>query len=452
MPIFFWALLCLNSSAQQTTANPLEALDGELQAVTSRIFPCVVQISGKTIFGDTDEAGRTDNVIADTGEALGSGIIVSPDGFIITNAHVISGLTGLRVSLDPATGYTEAQANVVGIDAFDDLAVLKIPAQHLRFLNVDDVGRTRQGQLAMAFGSPFGLEHSVTMGIVSDVNRQIEPDDPRTWIQTDAAVNPGNSGGPLIDIHGTLLGINTLNYSDVPHGGNHGVALAIPAATVAAIYHQIIQSGHFTRPYFGISVLPLNHLIAAALHLKTESGLLVQNVDIGSPAEHAGLVAGDVVSSVNGEFIDSITGFGDVLRNQSIGRPVIFLVWHNDHLIKMKIEPQVDHSDQLPLAMRVHLPESVISGLEILGLELTPDEQFMVGPTLRPHGIIVAGRSSTLFLGRRVLQARDIIYQVNGNEVGSLESLRNALAAVPHGSPLVLQIERDRRLMYVPIE
>ncbi len=444
--------LLLGAAAAAAQQPTLDGLNSGLQAVTQKTLPCVVRIAGETLVSESDDDDDTSNATADQGHALGSGIVVSPDGYIVTNAHVISGLRRIRVFLNEGNQPEEKTARIVGVDRRDDLAVLKVMGADMQFMDLAHIGTPGQGEIALAFGSPFGLEHTVTMGIISDVGRQTDADDPRLWVQTDAAVNPGNSGGPLVDSHGSLLGINTLIYSDHSGGGNEGVALAIPGSVVADVYHQIVTTGKVTRSTFGISPLPLTPAIASALTLAARSGILVQNVTDDSPADKAGVQPGDVLATVNSKPTNTLVDYTAALNSLEPGVPATVQLWHGQQMKSFTIKPIVDDDDMLPLGMQVHVPHNLIRRLEILAVTLKPSEAKLIGDTIYPHGVIIAARSSTLRISRDTLQAEDVIYSVNGKPVDSLDSLRTALEAVPHGAPLVLQIERDHALLYVPLE
>jgi serine protease Do len=338
---------------------------------------------------------------------------------------------------------------VVGVDQVSDLAVLKIQGQDLPFIDLKDAVQARQGEISLAFGDPYGMDRSVTFGIVSAVNRQMEPDDPRIWIQTDAAVNPGNSGGPLVDVHGHLLGINTISYSET--GGSQGIALAIPALTVRDVAEALIAHGKVERVTLGITPLAFNTGIAEALHLSAHSGILAEDVEVGGPGQRAGLKPGDVILTVAGQSANTIVEFSNLLEtlkpNVSVGVEVSRAGQH----LTFQVAPIIDEGDPLPLAAHVNEGKNLVRRLEILGITLNRNVERIVGSTRYPHGVVIAARSSTLHISTNTLQVRDIIYQVNGQDVDSVEKLRELLKDIPGGAPLVLQIERDNKLVYVPL-
>ena len=457
--ILFVALLlaALPGWAAQPKASKalasLGPLSDGLEEITADVLRCVVRITGETYVPDqdsyTDKAQLNSNP-ATASEIEGSGILISTDGYIVTNAHVVAGEHRLKVFVYHSDSDIEAlPAKVVGIDQATDLAVLRVQSHDLAFIDLQAAVQARQGEISLAFGDPYGMDRSVTLGIVSAVNRQMEPDDPRIWIQTDAAVNPGNSGGPLVDVQGRLLGINTISYSET--GGSQGIALAIPALTVRDVAQALIANGKVERVTLGVTPLAFNTGIAEALHLGPHSGILAEDVDVGGPGFRAGLKPGDVILAVAGRSAGTIVEFSALLKSLKPNVPVAVEVSRAGQQQTFQVSPIIDEGDPLPLAAHVNEGKNLVRRLEILAISLTRNVERIVGPTRYPHGVVVAARSSTLHISSSTLQARDIIYQVNGQDVDSVEKLREILKDIPGGAPLVLQIERDNKLVYVPL-
>ena len=259
--------------------------------------PAVVQIMAQGLAGRGDDAssGRVQ-----TQRGGGSGVIVDSDGFIVTNAHVVSASTRIQVLIPDKDARTKSEsivkpagktveATLVGLDRETDLAVLKVPATGLPALKLGDSATLQQGELVLAAGSPYGLQNSVTMGVVSSVARQIRPDDPMIYIQTDASINPGNSGGPLLNADGDVVGINTFILSG--SGGNEGVGFAAPSTIVRAVYEQIRKYGRVRRGQVGLLVQTIDPDMAAALALPVEVGAIVADVMPGGAAAAAGVGA-----------------------------------------------------------------------------------------------------------------------------------------------------------------
>jgi serine protease Do len=452
----FVALLFLvpqSWAGQPKASGALGALSDGLEDVTASVLRCVVRITGETYVPEQDNSNdkaQLNSNPATASEVEGSGIVISADGYIVTNAHVVAGEHRLRVFVyHTDSDIEELTAKVVGIDQATDLAVLKIQSHDLRFIDLEEAVQAKQGEISLAFGDPYGMDRSVTLGIVSAVNRQMEPDDPRIWVQTDAAVNPGNSGGPLVDVHGHLLGINTISYSET--GGSQGIAMAIPALTVRDVANALIARGKVERVTLGITPLAFNTGIAEALHLESHSGILAEDVEIGGPGYRAGLKPGDVILTVAGHSATTIVEFSGLLETLKPTVPVSVEILRAGQQQAFQVSPIIDEGDPLPLAAHVNEGKNLVRRLEILAITLNRNVERIVGPTRYPRGVVIAARSSTLHISSSTLQARDIIYQVNGQDVDSLEKLREILKDLPGNAPLVLQIERDNKLVYVPL-
>ncbi len=241
----------------------------------------------------------------------GSGIIVSSDGYILTNAHVVRGAHNLKVHLSisgvpAAIGQKGAEtadkaltATVIGVDSKTDLALIKVDATQLPFISLGDSDQLKQGQLVLALGNPFGLDHSVTLGVVSAVSRQLKNDDALFYVQTDAPINPGNSGGPLVDTDGRVVGINTFMLSE--SGGGEGVGFAIPSNIAQVVYQQLKRDGCVHRAKLGLTAQTINGTLAEGLDLETDHGVIVSDVEPGGPAAAAGIISDDVIIASDGK-------------------------------------------------------------------------------------------------------------------------------------------------------
>ena len=245
-----------------------------------------------------------------TQSGTGSGIILDPNGYIMTNAHVVEGARNVEVLLSPGSSSSAVEdlsdlnsiaAEVVGIDSETDLALLKISRSGLPFLKLADSSQLRQGELVLACGSPFGLQNTISMGVVSSTGRQLEPESTMLYIQTDAPINPGDSGGPLINTRGEVLGINAMIYSQ--SGGNQGLGFAIPSNVVSNVYKQIKAQGHVHHGYLGLDARTINATIVAGLHLRARRGAIVEDVDPNGPAAEAGVQRGDIILSAGGHAV-----------------------------------------------------------------------------------------------------------------------------------------------------
>src|SRR5580693_6345915 len=287
----------------------LGELSVSLEGLVNRVRPAVVQIfsTGYATADETDSSSNTAALLSRQ-RSTGSGIVLSEDGFIVTNAHVVQGARRIQVRLSVArrNGRTATfepevkllEGKLIGMDREMDVAVVKIDRTGLTHLPLGNSDAVRQGELVMAFGTPRGLEGSVSMGIVSSTSRELHPDDFLAYIQTDAPINPGNSGGPLIDSQGRVVGINTFILSQ--SGGSEGLGFAIPSNMVSTIYSQIRKEGHVHRGRIGIYVETVTPALSEGLSLARDWGVLVGDVTPEGPADSVGVKAGDVVTTVNG--------------------------------------------------------------------------------------------------------------------------------------------------------
>jgi serine protease Do len=300
------------ASDELVRADALHETNVAIKRLVERVSPSVVQIVAIAPRGLEDAvANRTSSAP----HSIGSGVIVDPGGYIVTNEHVVAGADEIDVIIPGATSDGPAglgaapprmlKARLVGVAVELDLALLSVDATGLPALPWADYDSLRQGELVFAFGSPDGLRDSVTMGIVSAVARQADPDSPLVYIQTDAAINPGNSGGPLVNVDGQIVGLNT--FIATASGGSEGLGFALPSAIVSAVYPQLRASGRVRRASIGVAVQTLTPMLAAGLGLSLDSGLLVSDVMPGGPADGAGLRPGDVITAIDGSAVDRFT-------------------------------------------------------------------------------------------------------------------------------------------------
>ena len=372
---------------------------------------------------------------------IGSGFIVSPDGYVLTNAHVVADASEVTVKL---TDRREFRAKVIGVDKRSDVALIKIPGTDFPIVHFGDPTKLRPGQWAIAIGSPFGFENSVTAGVISALGRQL-PDDSGssfvTYIQTDAAVNPGNSGGPLFNIDGQVIGINAQIYSRT--GGYMGMSFAIPIDVALNVRDQLLKTGKVSRSRIGVSVQDINQQLALTFGLTIPHGALVSSVEPQGPGERAGLKPGDVITSVNGKNIEHSYDLPSVISQLPPGSEAHLGIWHERKATDVTVKT-VLLEDTPPQAAR----NGAQDGGGALGLAvrpLEPSEQ----KELHTRGRLVVEDVTGPALAAG-LQAGDVVLGVNGAGVSTVAELKREVARAGH--TVALLIQREDAQIYVPID
>jgi len=440
-------------------SDALHQLNDSVEALVQRVSPSVVQIvvSGYSSTEDTDQGQMS--VVIGRERTIGSGVIVDSEGYIVTNAHVVKGAEKIEVIVPPASApdgtldtnlATREQtydARIIGVARQLDLAVVKIEAHKLSALTIRKAVLPKQGEMVFAFGSPEGLRNSVTMGVVSAVARQPDPDSPLVYVQTDTPINPGNSGGPLVDADGELVGINTFILSR--SGGNQGLGFAIPAGVVAFAYPQLVKYGHIHEPEIGALLQTITPELAAGLRLPRDFGVIVSDVVAGGPADRAGLRIQDIIVSVDGRQTGSLPLFSQSLFMHGSGEHAKLEVLRGSDRLQLDVSLAERPHRVDSLADSVDPVKNLISRLGILGIELNPDLAHSL-PDLRiPSGIIVAAKTTGAGIGEVPLQTGDVIHGFNGTTVTSMADLRGGLEKLAAGDAVVLLIERYGQLIYV---
>ncbi|MCW5658861.1 MAG: DegQ family serine endoprotease [Burkholderiaceae bacterium] len=366
----------------------------------------------------------------------GSGFIVSSDGLILTNAHVVREARDVTVRLDDRREYT---AKVLGTDPVTDVAVLRIEAKDLPTVQLGDPKRLEVGDPVLAIGAPFGFEQTATQGIVSAKGRSLPGDAVVPFIQTDAAVNPGNSGGPLFDAAGNVVGINAQIYSRT--GGYQGLAFAIPIDVAMKVKDQIVATGKATHARLGVTVQELNQTLAESFGLKRPGGALVAQVAPDSAAQRAGLKSGDVITEVNGKAVDRSGELSAVIGMSSPGDRVKLKVWRDKKSHDIEATLGAMETEQVAAAG----DEQAAGGR--LGLSVRPlsgDERRMAGVE---RGLLVQGvRGAAAEAGVR---PGDVLLAINGKPVESIEQVQSTLENKPKSVALLVMRDGDR--IFVPV-
>jgi len=468
-PILVFALvlaLCSLAPAQiaenaieNKTPDALHNLSTALETLARNAGRAVVQVYS-TGFALNREESSSEAALLTKQRSTGSGVLISADGYIVTNAHVVTGARHLEVqfaeSLERQPGHsvirpraTRMDAKVVGIDRESDLAVIKVDRTGLPFLAFGDSEQLHQGQLVLAFGNPMGLANSVTMGVVSSIARQIKPDDPMIYIQTDAPINPGNSGGPLLDADGHVMGLNTFIVSQ--SGGSEGLGFAIPSNIVRPVSEQLRKDGHVHRGQIGVYAQTITPALAQGLGLPKDWGVILGDVTPDGPAEAAGLKVGDIVLSLNGKTMENGRQLEVNLYRRALGTKVTLEVLRGGQKLNCEVEVIERVDDPMRFADMVNPEKNVVVRLGILGIEINQQVSQMLPDLRKKYGVVVAARAGGSLYSTE-LNPGDVIYAVNDAPVTSVAALRQALDKVKPTEPLVLQIERDSRLAYVALE
>jgi serine protease Do len=450
--------LVSGSTSVQRPAKPgLAEISESFEALAERINPAVVSIFAT---GYTVGQGLTSSreLIAES-RSRGSGVILSEDGYIVTNAHVVSGARRVRLLLPRrdegrsilGTRGETSGAQIVGVDLETDLAVLKMEGTGLPHLELGDSEALRPGEIVFAFGSPLGLDNSVTMGVVSSSARQLRPDDPMIYIQTDASINPGNSGGPLVDAAGNVVGINTLILTQ--SGGSEGLSFAAPSNIVRTVFEQIRKTGRVHRGEIGITAQTISPLMARGLDLPQDWGAILADVSPGGPAAAAGLEPGDIVISLDGKTMENARQLAVNLYQRSVSDRVRIEALRGTERREFEVEVvgRKDHPDRF--AGMVHPDRNLVPQLGILGIDLDRDMAPFFSGLRRASGVIVAARAvEATPLDGDGLNPGDVIYSVNRLDVSSLLELKAAIARYRPGDPVVIQVQREGKLRLITLE
>ncbi|HJW24633.1 MAG TPA: DegQ family serine endoprotease [Rhodocyclaceae bacterium] len=441
-------------AAVPTASAPLQTLP-DMRTIVARNGPAVVNIS---VSGTTKTAAAPNLPQLDPDDpfyeffrhfrgpqprggvpvqGLGSGFIISSDGLILTNAHVVDGADEVMVKL---TDKREFKAKVLGIDKPSDVAVIKIEARDLPTVKVGSAANTQVGEWVLAIGSPFGFENSATAGIVSAKSRSLPDDSYVPFIQTDVAVNPGNSGGPLFNTAGEVIGINSQIYSR--SGGYQGLSFAIPIDVAMNVEKQIVAHGKVERGRLGVTIQEVNQSLAESFGLKHAAGALVSSVEKGGPAAKAGLEPGDVILAVNGKEVTSSSEVPPIVAEMRPGSSAKLQVWHQG------TRREIDVKVAALGAGKVASADNQLADKGRLGLALrplTPEEQRQADVR---GGLLVEDVAGPA--ARAGIRPGDVLLSLNGEPVGSVEQLRGLLGK--SGKRVAVLIQREDARIFVPVD
>ncbi len=426
-------------SSSKMVKSPVGMMPGNMDPFFRQFFGD----DGGMFFGSNNRGGQGQTAPRQREQGMGSGVIVSPEGYILTNNHVVDGATDVRVTLSDKR---EFKARVVGTDPKTDLAVLKIDATNLPAVVIGDSDKVQVGDYALAIGNPFGLGSTVTMGIISATGRgNLGIEDYEDFIQTDAPINPGNSGVALVNDHGDLIGINTaiLSHSE----GNQGIGFAIPVAVARNVTDQILRNGKVTRAYLGVMSEAVTPSLAKAFHEKEPGGALVSAVKHDSPASRAGIEKGDIILAVNGKPIGDSAQLAMTISLLPPGTPV------NLKVLRDGTERDVSaHLEEMPAetAKAANQPDDSQDGMDGVSVEdVSARNARRFGLSPDTPGVVVTAVDPASQAAVNGLRPGDVIQEVNRQPVHNTAEFENALKHSTSGT--LLLVERQGSTLYLAV-
>ncbi|HEU0121316.1 MAG TPA: trypsin-like peptidase domain-containing protein [Bryobacteraceae bacterium] len=446
------ALVLVSVLTPFTFGAALRGLSTELETLSAEVSPAVVEISASG-YGPLNDGGPTKVSVVGRRRTAGSGVIVDPEGYILTNAHVVANTQRVRVSItekDKPHGAAWVDAKVIGQDEETDLALLKIERQGLPALEFGNSDKLRQGQMVVALGNPMGLANSMTMGVLSSAQRQLREEDPMTYLQTDAPINPGNSGGPLVDLDGKLIGINTFILTQ--SGGSEGLGFAIPSNMAFGVYNQLKANGRVLRGEIGAVMQNMTPGIAAGLGLQQTWGAIVTDVTEKGAAHAAGLRVRDVVTSLDGKPIENATQFAMGIFRHRAGEFVDLGVVRDGKDMQIRSAVLARNDGPSQLAKKVSAETNLVPQIGLLCVDVDETTMQMMPGLRRPYGVIIAARAPSVSSQQTPLQQGDVVYAINGKLIPDLKTFRNAMAGFQPGDAVIFEVERPGKLSLVEFE
>jgi serine protease Do len=444
------------------SVDVLQRLDEEYTKVTAAVVPSVVSITTtrtvtrrmpidplELFFGRrfSDQNQGQQKVTS-----LGSGVIVSKEGHIVTNYHVLNGTNDVTVQLSDGR---EAKARIVGTDAQIDLAVLKVDLPNLIPLSLGDSDKVKVGQIVMAIGNPFGLEESVSQGIISAKDRRAMNDSQVEFFQTDTAINPGNSGGPLVNIRGEVIGINSAIYSQ--SGGNQGIGFAIPSNVVKAAMRSIISKGRVIRGYLGVAIQAVTKEIAEQFKLDSVRGAIVTDVTPGSPAEKAGIIRGDVIRKVNDYDVKDTISLVNRIAEADVGSSLKIDLVRDGELKSVTAQVAEQPADlvarlnrnQTDPGQSQESQDGLFAGVQVQNLTQKLRSEANVPATV--NGVIVTGVDPGSPVAQQI-RPGDVIEQINRQPVPDVNAFERVVGQLDQDTPVLVTMARNRQQSFIVLQ
>jgi serine protease Do len=432
----------LLTSPAMADSNFLSELGNAMSQISEKVKPSVVNIStSKTV--KTPRLTYTVPPQKQKVFSLGSGVIVSKDGYIVTCNHIIQGAEDILVRLNDDR---EFKGKIVGLDSKTDIAVIKIAAENLPTISWGDSGKLKTGEIVIAFGNPFGLSQTVTMGIVSATGRSgMGIVDYEDFIQTDASINPGNSGGALVNSKGELVGINDAIFST--SGGNQGIGFAVPSNMVNNIMDSIINKGKVIRGYIGVQVQPLNAELVKQFGLQDDKGVLLNDVTEGAPAEKAGLKRGDIIVSLGGKKVDDAFHLRNQVASTAPGTTLEIGIIRDGKRLSVQVMVSELASDVAPVAA-AEGTNNVLKGIAIIDLTSDIKKQLRLKKDVK--GVVVTGvDEESRALG--LLKRGDVIMEINRKPVKNVADFRKQSTTIQKNENVMLLVSRGGFNQYITL-
>lgn len=384
-------------------------------------------------------------------QSLGSGVIVSSDGYIITNFHVIEKADEIKVTVFDKENYT---GKVIGTDPKTDIAIIKISAKEdLPSIKWGDSDSLQVGEFVLAFGNSFGLSHTVTLGIVSALGRaNVGIADYEDFIQTDAAINPGNSGGPLVNVKGELIGINTAIFSKT--GGYQGIGFAVPSNMAKSVMSQLIKGGKVTRGWLGVTIQDVTPELAGEFGLKESAGAIITDIFSGSPAEKSGMKRGDIIIEVDGKEVKNVVSLRNMIAQSKVGSRLKLKVIRDGKTIPFEAAIVEFPSDTSEIAQQ--LPEETIrdensfAGFRVM--DLTDEIAKQLGLSNNEKGVVIVSVTPGSASEEAGLKKGDVVQEINKKRVSSLNDFNKAVSRLRDSDMVLLFINRSGKKFYVPFK
>jgi len=451
-----------STAAANVSAVPATALDlsKTFEAVAKQVGPAVVNINTEQVIHNTTQKGDPfreffgdDSPFGSlfhqtprdyNQRSLGSGFVVASNGYILTNNHVVENASKIHVKLEDGR---EMDATVVGTDAQTDLAILKVKAANLSVLPLAKSDQIQVGDWVLAFGSPFGLEKTMTAGIISAKGRVIGAGPYDNFLQTDAAINPGNSGGPLVNLRGEVVGVNTMIASQ--SGGFQGVGFAIPSVMASDVYDQIVKSGKVTRGWLGVHIQDLTPQIAKGFNLSGRKGVLVSDIDSDSPAAKAGLRSGDVIVEYAGRPIETARDLSLAVAGTRVGSPSRLVVLRDGRELVLSVSVG-ERPDDVAENFKSSKPEEH-GRLGITVENVTPEAAQQLSLSSN-QGALVTDVKPGSPADDGGLEPGDVIHEINHTAVNRAADLQGIARGLKPGSNVLVKVDRRGQSLFLAFD